>query len=40
MKARAVLIRNDYRVQIGRDGDTVEQALCAAIQAAKEGQKE
>jgi hypothetical protein len=35
MKARAVLIRPDYRVQVGCDGETVEQALCAALEAAR-----
>jgi hypothetical protein len=37
-KARAVLVSPDYRKQLGRGGETVDDALARAIAAVKLGQ--
>jgi hypothetical protein len=39
-RARAVLMSPDRRVQIGREGNTIDEALRAAITAARDGKRE
>ncbi len=38
--ARAVLVHPEYKVQIGREGRTVQEALNKAIRAAKAGERQ
>lgn len=37
---RAVLVSPDWRIHIGRDGKTLEQALRSAGEAARSGERE
>lgn len=39
VRQRAVLVSPDYRIHIGRDGETLEEAFTAAIAAAVGGEK-
>lgn len=38
-RARAVLISPDYKVQIGREAETIDEALRLAVAAVRRGEK-
>lgn len=39
-KARAVIVSPDFRIQIGREGKTIDEALNAAARAARNGERQ
>jgi len=39
-RARCVVTSPDYKVHIGRDGDTIDDAIANAVEAAMGGEKE